>query len=123
VPQKIFGAVNITYTPAFARLPGSWDPQSSLEISAAVSAALRPDVFVGAEVRHLLAYQGTFANTTLGDATYIGPSLFIALPEQFTAKLAWSTQIAGHATAAPTASLDLVDFERNQARLQILKGF
>ena len=123
VPGKIFAAVNVSYAPSFARLPGTWDPQSNLEVSAAISAALRPDMFIGAEVRQLVAYQGTFLNRSLGEATFVGPSVFVALPDEFTVKIAWSAQVAGHTAATPAASVDLVDFERQQARLQLLKGF
>jgi len=122
LPDRVVAAFNASYTPTFAHLPGAFASQSALEISAAASVALRPDIFVGAEVRHLSAYQGAFLNAAQGEAFFVGPSLFIALPEATTLKLAWSVQVSGHATT-PGDHLDLVDFERQQARLQVVKGF
>ena len=48
---------------------------------------------------------------------------YLALPDQAIIKMVWSAQVAGHAPAAPSATLDLVNFERQQARLQIVKTF
>jgi hypothetical protein len=123
VPGRVFAAMNVGYTPAFAHIDAGWQQQSALEISAALSAALRPDIFIGAEVRHVSAYQGALLACALGDATFVGPSLFIALPAQTTLKLAWSAQVAGHATASPGDRLNLAEFERHQARLQVVKAF
>lgn len=122
LPDRVFAAFNASYTPTFARIPGGFAAQSAREVSAAISAALRPDVFVGAEVRHLSVYEGAFLNLPQGSAVFVGPSLFMALPQEIALKLAWSAQINGHPTT-PGARLNLVDFERHQARLQVVKAF
>lgn len=122
LPDRLFAAFNASYTPTVARLPGGFVAQSALELSAAASVALRPDIFVGGELRRLSADQGAFLNAPQGTALFIGPSLFIALPEKTTLKLAWSAQITGR-SSTPGQRLDLMDFERHQARLQVVKGF
>lgn len=120
VPDKVFAAFNMNYTPALARMPVGWASQSTLEVSAALSVALRPDIYLGAEVRHLAAFDGAFLDGQFGEAWYVGPSIFFALPSELMVKLAWSAQVSGH--TASSDRLDLVNFERHQARFQVVKG-
>ena len=80
-------------------------------------------VFIGAELRHLSAYQGSFLNWKQGEAFFVGPSLFIQLPHRVVFKAVWSAQVTGKALNRPSGTLDLVNFERHQARAQLVKSF
>jgi hypothetical protein len=122
VPDALYGALNVTYTPSVAQLSGSWDQQSALEVSTAIAGAVKPGIFVGAEVRHVSAYQGSFLNRKQGEAFFAGPTLFVELPYHIIFKAVWSAQVAGKANGA-SGALDLVNFERNQVRMQLVKSF
>jgi hypothetical protein len=52
-----------------------------------------------------------------GQGFFIGPTIYFKLSERAWIAAAWSAQVAGQATTA-AGSLDLVNFERRQARLQ-----
>jgi hypothetical protein len=123
VPYVLYGALNVTYTPFVAQHSGAWNQQSGLEISTAIAGAVKPGVFVGAEVRHLAAYEGCFSNQRQGAAFFAGPSLFVELPDHVTFKVVWSAQVTGKAINGPPGALDLVHFERNEARAQLVKNF
>jgi hypothetical protein len=116
IPNKLFTAFNLTYEPSFIRTDGAWQQDNFLEVSGAASYAFSPDVFVGAEIRHLNRdRQGLFAAHGL----YVGPSVFVKLSETMTFKVAWSAQIADETTHR----FDLSDFERHQVLIQLVKSF
>ncbi len=87
-----------------------------------MTALIRPNVFLGAEVRYLSAFQGTFLNRSDGYAITLGPSLCLQLSEKSFLKFAWASQIAGKAAGVP-GTLDPVNFERNEARVRLVLGF
>lgn len=110
IPGKLYTAVNFTYAPLIARLNGLWLHEDSFETDAAISGAIAPNVFLGAEVRHLsVAENGTFR----GQALFTGPSLYAKLANNFEAKIAWSAQV----TDFSKHGLDLENFERHQILL------
>jgi hypothetical protein len=50
--------------------------------------------------------------------------LFVGLADDITFKAVWSAQVTGMpANGASGAALDLVNFERYQARVQLVKNF
>jgi hypothetical protein len=51
-----------------------------------------------------------------GQGFFIGPTVYFKLSERAWIAAAWSAQVAGEATTSG-GSLDLVNFERRQARL------
>ena len=115
-PNQWFGAVNITYAPTFIHNPGSWTTSQPMEISAATSFAISPEIFIGGEMRHLTQNQlGFFTEHAL----FVGPSLYLKLAENTNVKLAWSAQIPDETTQR----LDLVNYQRHQLRLQFAMGF
>jgi hypothetical protein len=81
-----------------------------------VMAQIRPGIFVGGEARYLRQYDGIGLDSLAGQGFFAGPTLYVKISERAWMTLAWSAQVAGHATAIP-GSLDLVNFERQQARL------
>jgi hypothetical protein len=120
IPNKLFAAANVTYTPSVARMSGVWERASTLEVSAAISGAVGAGVFLGSEVRYLSTYQGTFLNHDDAQAFFLGPSLFARLSNSFAIKLAWSIQVSGNGA---NGALNLVKFERNQVRALLSKNF
>ena len=102
-----------SYAPSVERMIGLWERQSGLEVSAAICAVIAPGILLGAEARHLSAYEGLFQNREHGQALYIGPSLFLKLPDDLIAKFVWSARVSGAGER----------FERNQVRAQLVKSF
>jgi hypothetical protein len=116
VADRLFAALNFTYQPEASRsqITGMWDHQSTAGVSAALAVQVQPGVLVGAEVRHLRSFDGLGLNTPTGQASFIGPTLYVKFNERVWMSAAWSVQVAGHAVDYPRA-LDLVNFERHQA--------
>ena len=105
--------MNVTYAPSIERMTGLWERESGLEDSAAISGVIAPGVLLGAEVRHLSAFEGLFLNREDGHALYIGPSPFLMLPNGIIAQFVWSARASGAGER----------FERNQIRAQLVKSF
>ncbi len=130
VPGKLLAAANIIYTPGVSRFDSGpaigansgWQNESGFAAYGAMTALIRPNVFLGAEIRYLSAFQGTFLNRQDGYAITLGPSLCLQLSEKSFLKFAWASQIAGKAAGVP-GTLDLVNFERNEARVRLVLGF
>jgi hypothetical protein len=113
LPDRLFAAFNVTYAPSVERMVGVWQRHSGLEVSAAISGVVFPGVLVGAEVRRLAAFDGLFLNREDASALYVGPSLFLKLPDGLVAKVVWSAQVSETGQR----------FERNQVRAQVVKNF
>ncbi len=115
-PDKLFLGFNFIYEPAVTGIPDGWQNNSSLEVSLAASYAIAPEVFIGAEVRHLNgSEQGLFSSHAL----YIGPSFYAKLSETLAFKITWSEQVPD----GPARRIDLENFERHQALLLLVKSF
>ena len=84
---------------------------------------MKPGIFVGAEVRHVSAFQGSFLNWKQGEAFFVGPTLFVELPDHIVFKAVWSAQVTGKAANGASGALDLVNFELHQVRAQLVKSF
>jgi hypothetical protein len=85
-------------------------------------ARVRPGFFLGAESRYLRKYEGIALDTLAGQAFLVGPTAYIELSERSRLTAAWSFQAWGHA-AGSAGNLDLIDFERHQARLTFGTNF
>ena len=66
---------------------------------------------------HERDYSGAALNVFSGQAVYVGPTLYARLGRKAFVSAAWGIQIHGRAITAPGA-LDLVNFERHQAKLR-----
>ena len=95
-----------------------WERESNFQALGAISGAVTPNLFVGAEVRYLAKYEGNFLNHLEGRALYVGPTLYARLSPKSTITLAYSWQVAGKATEEPDQKLDLLNFERQQFRVR-----
>ena len=132
IPNKLFVAANLAYEPEAAHVrefdPDTgrfteWERESSLRASGAISMALTDRLFLGAEVRYLAKYEGSFLNRFEGRALYVGPTLSARILPNAILQGAYSVQIAGKAEDEPERRLDLVNFERHQARLRLVFEF
>ena len=79
-------------------------------------AQIRPGFFIGGETRYLRKYDGIGLEQFAGQALFIGPTAYFQLSERSRLTATLSAQALGR-PAGSNAALDLVNFERHQARL------
>ncbi|MGE0212990.1 MAG: transporter [Parvibaculaceae bacterium] len=113
VPDRLFAAVNLAYAPEWAKEDGAWVRESSLEASGALTLAVTPQLFLGAEVRYLASYEGATLDQFEGDALYVGPTLYFQISDRAYFMAAYSLQVAGD-SPDNGSHLDLVEHERHQ---------
>jgi hypothetical protein len=118
IPNRVVAAFNLLYQPETMRskATGSWSQESMAGVAFGVMAQVHSGIFVGGEARYLRKYDGFGLDNFDGQAFFIGPTVYFKLSKQAWIAAAWSAQVAGEATAS-VGSLDLVNFERRQARL------
>jgi hypothetical protein len=119
IPDKFFAALNLTYAPGITRTFEGWRHNSSLEISAAASYAFSPEVFLGAEIRHLSGDSFPQPGLFAAHGLYAGPSAYFKLSDTASVKFAWSVQVPDETTGR----LDLREFEHHQLLIQFVKSF
>jgi hypothetical protein len=119
IPNHLFGAVNLIYTPEIARAPGEdWERASQLGATAALAYRITPKVTVGGEVEYYRAYDGLAFQAFDGSAFYVGPTLHIQFNSKVMLAAAFSTQVAGQAVGE-SHNLDLTNFERYHTNLKL----
>jgi hypothetical protein len=118
IPDKLVAAVNLLYQPEWTSFLATNKTEQDVTLGVAwgLMAQVKPGVLIGAEARYLRKYEGFGLDAFAGHALFVGPTIFIRLSERSRLTAAWSFQVAGR-SAAMTGALDLVDFERHQARL------
>lgn len=118
VPDRVVAAFNLLYQPETMRskMTGTWSQESTAGIALAVMAQVRSGIFIGGEARYLRKYDGLGMDIFAGQGFFIGPTVYFKLSEKAWIAAAWSTQAAGQA-ASSAGALDLVNFERHQARV------
>jgi hypothetical protein len=118
VPNLAVAAFNLIYQPEWTRFVGTGAAEQEATVGAAlgVMAQIRPGVFVGGEARYLRKYEGIGLEEFAGQALLIGPTAYFQLSERSRLTASWSVQAWGR-PAGSNAALDLVNFERHQARL------
>ncbi|MDA9410422.1 hypothetical protein [Bradyrhizobium sp. CCBAU 45384] len=118
IPNFVIGALNLIYQPEWARFEVSGLSERSSTIGAAFAGMVRvrPDVLLGGELRYFRQYEGIGLGEFAGQALFVGPTAYVQLSEQSRLTLSWSTQAWGRPTGSG-ANLDLVNFERHQARI------
>ncbi len=124
VENRVFGALNLLYDPEWtsSRLTGQLAQQSTLGVSAAITAQVRPGIFFGGEARYLRTFQGIGLDWFAGDALFVGPTMYATLSKNLAVSAAWNIQVAGGAVGSP-GSLDLTNFERNRVLLRLEYNF
>jgi hypothetical protein len=120
IPDRLFAAFNLIYELERMRENGSaeWEDGSKVGVAAAASVQIAPKFFLGSEVRYLRAYEGLLPNTFLGDAVYVGPTMFWRFAPKAWISAAWNVQVGGHEVGHPLR-LDLTNFERQQTRVKV----
>jgi hypothetical protein len=118
VPDRIVAAFNLLYEPEWTRFSrtGLAEQESTIGSAVAVMAQLRPGFLIGGETRYLRKYEGIGLDEFAGQALFAGPTAYVQLSERSRLTLAWSAQVWGRPSGS-AVTLDLVNFERHQARL------
>src|ERR1700736_5554744 len=118
VPDFAVAALNLIYQPEWTRFVGTGAAEQESTLGAAFGAMARvlPGLFVGGEVRYLRKYEGIGLEEFTGQALFVGPTAYFQLSERSRLTATWSLQAWG-GSARSSSALDLVDFERHQARL------
>src|SRR4051794_322694 len=124
VPDLSVAALNLIYQPEWTRMlaTGQAEQESSVGAALAVMAQIRPGFFLGGEARYFRKYEGTGLDDFAGQALFVGPTVFLKLTDRSRLTANWSIQAWGR-SAGSTATLDLVNFERHQARLVLGVNF
>jgi hypothetical protein len=118
VPNLAVAALNLFYQPEWTRMvaTGAAEQESIIGAAFGLMAQMRPGMLFGGEARYLRKYDGIGLEQFSGEALFIGPTAYFQLSERSRLTASWSVQAWGRA-AGSGASLDLVNFERHQARL------
>ena len=120
VPDKLVGAINLSFDTDRTRLLPNHavEQEPTPGIGAALAAQIAPDLWLGGEARYLRSYDGASLQVFSGQALYAGPTLYARIGKQGWVSAAFNIQIWGGAVGVP-GGLDLVNFERYQAKLRI----
>src|ERR1700675_2292393 len=118
IPNVAVAAINLMYQPEWTRFVGTGAAEQESTVGAAfgLMAQVRPGIFLGGEARYLRRYEGIGFEGLAGQALLIGPTAYFQLSERSRLTASWSVQAWGR-PAGSNAALDLVNFERHQARL------
>jgi hypothetical protein len=118
IPNFAIGALNLIYQPEWARFEVNGLSEKSSTIGAAFAGLVRvrPNVLLGGEMRYFRQYEGIGLGEFAGQALFVGPTAYFQLSEKSRLTLSWSMQAWGR-PAGSSGNLDLVNFERHQARL------
>lgn len=118
VPNFVIGALNLIYQPEWARFEVAGLSEKSSTIGAAFGGLVRvrPNFLLGGEMRYFRQYEGIGLGELSGQALFVGPTAYFQLSEKSRLTLSWSMQAWGR-PAGSGGNLDLVNFERHQARL------
>lgn len=119
VPNKLVAGVNLLYQPECTNFLATnrTEQQATIGVAGAMMAQVQPGILIGGEARYLRKYEGLGLDMFAGQALFIGPTVFIKLSERSRLTAGWSFQVAGRSAPIAGSTLDLVDFERHQARL------
>jgi hypothetical protein len=124
IPDFSVAAINLIYQPEWTRTlaTGQAEQESTIGAAMAVMAQIRPGFFLGGEARYFRKYEGIGLDDFAGQALFVGPTVFLKLSDRSRLTANWSFQAWGR-SAGSTAGLDLVNFERHQARLVLGVNF
>ena len=118
IADRVVAAFNLFYEPETTHFFGrtAADQESTGGTAFALMAQIRPGFLIGGEARYLRRYDGAAFDNFAGQALFVGPTAYWQLSDHSRLTLAWSPQVWGRPTGSP-ATLELVNFERHQARL------
>jgi hypothetical protein len=118
IPGLAVATLNLGYQPEWTHFAGALtgEQDSTLAVAFGIMARVRPDFLLGGEARYFRKYEGIGLSELAGEAFFVGPTAYFKLSERARLTATWSIQAWGH-PAGTSATLDLVNFERQQARL------
>jgi hypothetical protein len=118
IPGVAVTTLNLGYQPEWTRFAGApiQEQESTFAVAFGVMAQLRPGFLFGGEARYFRKYEGIGLDELAGQALFIGPTAYLQLSERARITATWSVQAWGR-PAGSSAALDLVNFERHQAKL------
>jgi len=118
IRDRVVATFNLFYEPETTHFFGRAvaDQESTGGAAFAMMAQIQPGFLIGGEARYLRKYDGATFDSFAGQALFVGPTAYWQLSEKSRLTLAWSPQVWGRPTGS-AATLDLVNFERHQARL------
>jgi hypothetical protein len=118
IPHLAVATFNLSYEPEWTHFAGApaGEQESTLGVAFGLMAQLRPGFLLGGEARYFRKYDGIALDELAGQAFFIGPTAYFQLSERARITANWSVQAWGQ-PAGTGAALDLVNFERHQARL------
>jgi hypothetical protein len=118
MPGLAVATLNLGYQPEWTHFAGALTEEQESTFFAAfgVMAQIRPNVLLGGEVRYFRRYDGIGLEELSGQALFIGPTAYFQLTDRARLTANWSVQAWGR-QAGSNGSLDLVNFERHQAKL------
>jgi hypothetical protein len=123
IKNRLYAAMNLIYEPEITKLPdGTWEPESQLGLTAALSYRVLPDLLVGVEADYYRHYDGTFLNTFTGDALFVGPTLYWKFARKMFMTAAWNAQVWGREIESGQR-LNLEEFSRQRAKLKVAVEF
>jgi hypothetical protein len=118
IPGFAVATLNLGYQPEWTHFSGApaAEQDSTLTVALGIMAQVRPDFLLGGEARYFRKYDGIGLEELAGEALFVGPTAYFRLSERARLTATWSVQAWGR-PAGTGALLDLVNFERQQARL------
>jgi hypothetical protein len=126
LPDKLFWAGNLIWTPQTAQVPANrdrWMGTSATLASTALTFQISNQLFAGAEARYLSAYDGVLPTHNLGNAFYLGPTVLWRVTDKISFNTTLQPQIFGRSKMNPGQNLDLDNFERAQFRAKLAVTF
>lgn len=112
--DRLMFAANLIAGTGRSYVSGSpnFEMNSNLGMTFAGATRLTDNLWVGAEIIYQRAYSGSTYGRYLGDALFIGPTLYATFDKSWIS-VSWTTQVAGNEVGG-TGPLNLRDFERHQ---------
>lgn len=120
ISNRLYGALNVFYGLETSKEAGeeAASLSSSLGVIAALAYRITPQITIGGAVEYNRAYDGLTLRSVVGQALYVGPTLYVQLSKKTYVSAAFAVQVAGRA-AGENFNLDLTNFERYRGRLRV----
>jgi hypothetical protein len=127
IQNRLYLGANLLYEPEATKdtdhTGAGWAIESKSGVSGALAFRIVPNILIGAEVWYLRHYDGAWFNIYTGDATFVGPTLFVQLSPKAFIAAAWNVQVDGSEVDDPNVRLNLAEFSRQRAKLKVAIEF
>jgi len=117
IAPGVIGALNLLYQPEWTRdTGGRIEREAALGASFGMMLQAGSGFLIGGEMQYMQRYEGIGLDELAGQALFVGPTAYLQLSERSRLTAGWSAQVWGRSSQSGPG-LDLVNFERHQARL------